>query len=184
MNKGARGALIGPIVQQLRALVAGEERLRVYNDHVGEQRQRLWSFFGDEPRRRNNLSSVDILIADSERAEALLILEIEETNASPKTLLGDVFAVAFGGHISAKGGLRYKVTRDTELWVCFEVEAKGYQREKAEALKNPVCEALAHVPNPLQLSFIIADSPQGLVEHVCAAARQWLERKSGAPPRR
>lgn len=181
MDRGTRGVQIGPIFEQLSALVAREERLRIYSDHIGKRRQRLWSFFGDEPHRQNLLSSVDILIADSERGEALLVLEIEETGASPKKLLGDVFAVALGEHIAA-GGLAYKVTRDTELWVCFPAKAKGSQRGRAEALKDRIRERLADLTNPLHFSFIIVESRRDLVEEICAAAKQWLERKFGTLP--
>jgi len=47
-------------------------------------------FLGEEVRNENRLTDIDILVANQEK-EILLLIEIEESPISPKTLLGDIF---------------------------------------------------------------------------------------------
>ena len=48
-------------------------------------------FYNSEPSRITNLAEVDIMITKDK--EILFLIEIEETQSSPKRLLGDVLAL-------------------------------------------------------------------------------------------
>ena len=56
--------------------------------------------------REDELSQLDIAIIEKSsdlRERAVVLVEIEETNDRPKTLLGDIFGFLFGEHVFFKG---------------------------------------------------------------------------------
>ena len=169
------GALIGLISKELVALAERYEHLQVYYDHIGEGRQRLWSFYGDKPHRWNLLSAVDILVGDSRKPKpkAALIIEIEEAGATPKKLLGDIFATALGDAIPTRDGERYAITPDTGLWVCFPANPEGHQRERDERLAKRIGSLAygAHLPH---VEFVVAERREELVQSVCDKLRGWF----------
>lgn len=65
----------------------------------------LVSWFGEagSHRRDSELGQIDIAVRERASMRTIALIEIEETNDRPKTLLGDVFAVLLGDHISFKG---------------------------------------------------------------------------------
>lgn len=148
----------------------------MYYDHIGEGRQRLWSFFGDKPHRWNLLSAVDILVGDSQKQEAALIIEIEETGATPKKLLGDIFATALGDAIPTKDGQRYAITPNTGLWVCFPANPEGHQRERDERLARRI-SSLAYAAHLPHVEFVVTERREDLVKSVCDKLRGWFARK-------
>jgi hypothetical protein len=48
------------------------------------------------------LSQLDIAVVERSSNRVLALVEIEETTDRPKTLLGDIFGVLFGEHVSFK----------------------------------------------------------------------------------
>ena len=48
-------------------------------------------FIGEQVKNANRLTDIDVLVANQDK-EILLLIEIEESPISPKTLLGDIFA--------------------------------------------------------------------------------------------
>jgi len=71
------------------------------NENVGE----IVSWYGNakECSRETELSQLDIAIVERSSNKAIALIEIEETSNSPKTLLGEVFCILMGNHISFRG---------------------------------------------------------------------------------
>jgi len=82
-------------------------------DQVGVIR----SWFGDKLARDFLLADVDIAVVLPNSNQVLALVEIEESSASPKTLLGDVFATLFGDHIIFQGKRELLVDERTTLIV-------------------------------------------------------------------
>jgi len=76
-----------------------EERTKkdylVYYDHGDPTRhdnvKAIKGFVGEKVKNANRLTDIDVLVANRNN-EILLLIEIEESQISPKTLLGDIFA--------------------------------------------------------------------------------------------
>jgi hypothetical protein len=59
-----------------------------------------WYGDGKKPERETELSQVDLAIVELGSNKVIALIEIEETNDRPKTLLGDVFSVLLGDQIN------------------------------------------------------------------------------------
>jgi hypothetical protein len=68
------------------------------NKNVGT----IVSWYGDgkKPERETELSQLDLAIVEPSSNKVIALIEIEETNDRPKTLLGDVFCTLVGDQIS------------------------------------------------------------------------------------
>ena len=68
------------------------------NTNVGT----IVSWYGDgkKPERETELSQLDLAIVELTSNKVLALIEIEETNDTPKTLLGDVFCTLVGDQIN------------------------------------------------------------------------------------
>ena len=178
MDENAKGALMEPIVCRVRPLIENRAGLQLFHDHTLEGAQHVRCFFGCEPHGWNTLSLVDLLIADRESGKALLIIEVEETGADPKRMLGDVFAVALSEHISVwesgdkQKPVTYEITPETEVWVCFPATKAGGQRKRAEKLKQRIPQKLRI---PVHVDFVIVETWDDLVPKVAARVKAWLE---------
>lgn len=173
----AKGSLVGPISQHIRTAAADDDALCIYTDHAGEDPQRLWCLFGDEPHHGNLLASVDMLVGSANAPEALLIIEIEETGAVPKKLLGDIFAVALGEAIVTQNHDRYAITPRTELWVCFPANPKGDQKARDCTLIKRVRGVVSDAATLPRLKVIITEKQEELVGRVSCELTKWLHHR-------
>jgi hypothetical protein len=82
-------------------------------DHVGK----IVSQFGDKRGRDVELSQLDIAIVEKNSSKVFALIEIEEANDNPKTLMGDLFGVLLGDHISFRGERELEVGGHTTLIV-------------------------------------------------------------------
>jgi hypothetical protein len=71
----------------------------IANDNVGK----IVSAISEKIGRGDELSQLDIAIVEEESNNAIVLVEIEETNDRPKTFLGDIFGILFGNYVSFKG---------------------------------------------------------------------------------
>ena len=173
----AKGSLVGPISQHIRTAAADDDALCIYTDHAGEDPQRLWCLFGDVPHRGNLLASVDMLVGSANAPEALLIIEIEETGAVPKKLLGDIFAVALGEAIVTRSHDRYAITPRTQLWVCFPANPKGEQKRRDLELISRVRGITRNAAALPSIRFIITKETADLVDRVSCELTKWLHHR-------
>lgn len=75
------------------------------------------SWFGDKLMRDSLLADLDIAVVLPDSNRLVVLIEIEESSANPKTLLGDVFATLFGDHITFQGKRELVVDSKTILIV-------------------------------------------------------------------
>jgi len=104
-------------------------QFQVYYDHGNPEAHSnvavIKAFLGDEVTRENKLADIDVMVTN-QAGEILLLIEIEESPISPKTLLGDVFASLLStGFAATIGGKQtyFRVTPQTQLWVAGYVES-------------------------------------------------------------
>ncbi len=114
----------------LTEALRGQADYRVYYDHgdpkVDKNVAVIKAFFGETVTKENKLAEVDVMVVNQEN-EILLLIEIEESQISPKTLLGDVFAclLSSGFAVRVEGKQVYfRVTTQTQLWIVGTVPCK------------------------------------------------------------
>jgi len=103
---------------------------QVYYDH-GDSRLHdnvavIKGFLGDTVTSKNKLAEVDVMVVNQNH-EVLLLIEIEESLLSPKTLFGDVFASIFSNKFAVNVSGRqtyFSVTKQTKLLVAGYVPRK------------------------------------------------------------
>jgi len=68
----------------------------VFYDHGNPQENSnvavIKGFFGDKVTNRNRLTDIDVMVVNNKK-EVVLLIEIEESEMSPKKLLGDIFSI-------------------------------------------------------------------------------------------
>lgn len=139
---------------------------QIYYDH-GDSEQHdnvavIKGFLGDTVTRDNKLADVDIMVANRDH-DILMLIEIEESSLSPKTLLGDVFASIFSNKfaVNVVGKQTYfSITKQTKLLVA------GYVPQKTRKKSNLMIEIRSRLadfsgPNDSismdQVDFIIGE---------------------------
>ena len=63
------------------------------------------------------MSHIDIALVEQDSERVFALIEIEETTDKPKTLLGDVFGILMGEHLSFGKDHPLRVDEDTALFV-------------------------------------------------------------------
>ena len=77
--------------------------LQVFYDHGDHSSQRIYSWFGTTyttPYTDQHLSWIDIIVAEPKLGKIHKIIEIEDSTAKPKTIIGDMMAVLLGDGIA------------------------------------------------------------------------------------
>jgi hypothetical protein len=86
------------------------------------------SWFGEQYGREAELSQIDIAIVEKSPYKAFALIEIEETNDSPKTFLGDALCILMGEHICFGGKYPILVDERTALIVLGKSEVSHEKR--------------------------------------------------------
>lgn len=146
----------GQITVKAAATLLGyyEKRYDVFYDHdstkviVGK----IVSWFGDKYNRESELSQLDIAIIEKGSDKALALIEIEETNDTPKTFMGDVLGVLLGDHISFRGERKFSVGEYTTLIVLgkskvMHKKRNEYLREQGMKIKSSLSTANSAIGN-------------------------------------
>ena len=104
MNTKTDGQLTAEIAEQLAAYY-DEKGFDVLHDHgpASKNKGEIIAHFGKTLSRKSELSHLDIAIVERSSEKVCALIEIEETSARPKTLLGDAFGTLLAEHISFKG---------------------------------------------------------------------------------
>lgn len=143
-NKRTRraGEKTGQFGRWLTDALIDNPKYRVYYDHGDPQKSDnvavIKSFMGEEVTNSNRLADVDVMVYNPDR-EILLLIEIEESALSPKTLFGDIFANLFSTKFAVRDGgeQRYfSVTPQTHLIIAgFIPRANKENKEKIEEIQ-------------------------------------------------
>ncbi len=94
--------------------------LRVFYDHGCDLSQRSYSWFGttySAPYTAQHLSWIDIIVAEPKSGKVHKIIEIEDSTAKPKTIMGDVLAVLLGDGLAFAGRSDWQIGEWTSLIV-------------------------------------------------------------------
>lgn len=89
-------------------------------------------FNGIKVLNKNRLTDVDILVGRDDK-KAKLLIEVEQSLASPKTVLGDLLATLMCNKFAIKKDKYhdyYEVCEKTHLMLAFPYKEKGYSKEK------------------------------------------------------
>jgi len=98
---------------------------KVYYDH-GDRRKpnvaEIRGFFGESLTNKNEVTQIDIMVANRER-EIITLIQIEESPKSPKEYLAPAFATLMCSNFAVKRQ-RFKVVCETKLIIAAVVKAK------------------------------------------------------------
>ncbi len=169
MARAPHGRLMGPIVEGLKEMIGARPDLGFFWDHAAGGRP-AHSYFGPEQHNWNELATVDLLIADRRTHEALWVVEVEETGADPKKVLGDIFALALAERL-AVGVEAFELTPRTELLVCFPAKTRGGQVRRARQLEGRIGRLLAAAGCPLHLTLVVVEEREQIVSAVVDVLR-------------
>ena len=90
------------------------------------------SWYGTHYGATACLALLDIAVVRQESDQAVALIEIEESAAPPKVLLGDAFATLLGDHITFQGNHALEVGKWTTLIVLVHAAGEGKQQQVAE----------------------------------------------------
>ena len=142
--KSKDGERTGEFGLWLRRYLEEDDRYSVYYDHGDREKDPnvgyVKGFFGRQVADKNTLAYLDVMVVDNDNYEVVLLIEIEESKMSPKTLLGDIFAALMSNQFSVGVGSEAKYfdpTSETCLIVAGWVESKGAGQEKIESTIAP-----------------------------------------------
>jgi hypothetical protein len=135
----AHGALTAKLARQIADDWA-ERGYTVLYDHgsPGENVGKIVSWLGKAHRRESQLSQIDIAIVEKDSDQVFALIEIEETNDKPKTLLGDALGVLMGEHLSFAGKCELSVGQGTVLVILGK--SKIPHKERNEHLRKQVMD--------------------------------------------
>ena len=124
----------------------------VYFHHGDRQKwpnvAKIEGYYGEKVSNQNFLTAIDILVASAEN-KAILLIEIEESESSPKKIVGDVFTFLMCNHIAvSRQGKQHVFQINPETKFIFA----GWARKKGSKL-----DKLHKVISPRILNFTTPD---------------------------
>ncbi len=135
MDKKSRGQLAVKVAETLSGYYEARG-YDVFYDHDSTKANvgKITSWSGDRYSRDAELSQLDVAILPKGSDRALALIALEETSDSPKALLGDLFGVLLGDHISFRGERNFSVGEHTTLIILGK--SKAMHRKRNENLRE------------------------------------------------
>jgi hypothetical protein len=153
MDKKSQGRMMIKAAETLYGYYAARGYDVLYDhgstkDHIGK----IASRFGDSQGRDVELSQPDIAIVEKGSNRVFALIEIEEANDDPKILMGDLFGILLGDHISFRGERELAVGGHTSLIVLGKSMAphrkrNEYLREQAMKVKSSLSTGNSMIGN-------------------------------------
>jgi len=114
MTRGLETTNLGKrLTQKLKKV---DNSLIVYIGHgVSDDSKKIQGFMSKEINNGTRVADIDIMIATSNR-DVLFLVEIEESSAAPKTILGDIFSILFCDGVQVDNRI-YEVNPQTKVIV-------------------------------------------------------------------
>jgi hypothetical protein len=106
-------------------------------DKLGE----IVAWFGPQYNKKARLAVLDIAVVSRDTGKVLALVEIEESGATPKTLLGDVFATLLGESFMFQGQRELDVDDKTVLIVLLHART-GSKRDQILAVRDRLGQLL------------------------------------------
>ena len=131
------GKLTGEFGLWLSNYLGNNHQYSVYYDHGDNQKDlnvlAIKGFYGKLITNKNRLVDSDLIVVNNKNNSVDLLIEIEETEMSPKKLLGDVFTTLMCNQfaVSIDNEQKYfSLSPETHLIVAGVVKTKGTGQEK------------------------------------------------------
>jgi len=102
------------------------------------------SWFGGHYDSNSRLSLLDIAVVDRHLDRAIVLVEVEESSSSPKTIIGDAFGILFGDHITFQGKRNLVVGDFTRFLVLLNGRGER-KRRRALYLQNHIAGLIKHM---------------------------------------
>lgn len=118
--------------------------------------------FFARPSAATTLSYVDLAIVDEANGRVELLVEIEESGAEPKKIVGDVVNLALADGLRIQG--RDYPLREIPLLLGLRTPPAGRRAAKARALCRLIAERLAAAGRTIDLTPIAAADGAGLIQ--------------------
>ncbi len=129
-----QGKRTGEFGRWLTGYLDRNSQYSVFYDHGSIQEDSnvgvIKGFYGHEVTNRNRISDVDVMVVNDD-GEVVLLIEIEESEMSPKKLLGDVFATIMCNRFAVRMGNEQKyfcATPKTRLIVSGVLSSRGQDK--------------------------------------------------------
>jgi hypothetical protein len=118
--------------------------LTVYHDHGPESEKvgEISAYFGKELHRDNKLAEVDIAILDQQK-KVILLIEVEENDDRPKTVIGDVMSTLFADGIAFKSKQR-DMHDDGATLIVRARNSKVGHKERMGEINNRIAQILGN----------------------------------------
>ena len=141
------GEKTGQFGRWLTDSLKDDTKYQVYYDHGAPTKfdnvAVIKSFIGKELTNKTRLADIDVMVYNTDH-EILLLIEIEESSLSPKTLFGDRFSILFSAGFSVNDGCEKKyftVTPKTHLIIGgFVKNFLAGGKEKIEEIQKRLTE--------------------------------------------
>jgi hypothetical protein len=116
----------------------------IYYDHGNKQEYpnvaEIKGFYAQQVTNKNRLVDTDVMVVNNDNNRVILLLEIEESEMSPKKLLGDVFATSMFNQFAVRIENEQKyfsVDSRTRLIVAGVVQNPGDGQDKIRKTITP-----------------------------------------------
>lgn len=158
--------------------------LSVYYDHGNKEADpnvvAAMGYYGEKVRNNNRLTDVDILIGSQDK-HIVLLIEVEQSTASPKTVLGDILATKMCNKFAVKTDNNnhdvYSVTPDSRLLIAFPYKERGNKKQKMEHIERRILEIKAYRDgiSSKNIQFVMGSSIEAVLEKLKIKVEEYLE---------
>lgn len=123
----ADGKMTAELGQLLELEISGPE-IKVIYDHGDKQNENVGaiSAYYDELRRDTKLAEIDIAILDKDD-NVILLIEVEESDDRPKTIIGDAMTIFLSDGIAFKGETKKPNSDEIILLILFREPESGHE---------------------------------------------------------
>jgi len=166
----SHGELTAKLARKISQILDKNKYQLLYDHGIpGKNVGEIVSWFGDKDNceRETELSQLDIAIIEKNRKAAIALIEIEETNDRPKTLLGDALCVLMGDHICFGGNYEILVDERTILFILGRSEVSHVKHN--EKRNKYLCEKVMKTKSGLStvncvIGNVVIESFSGIEE--------------------
>jgi hypothetical protein len=157
----------------------------VYYDHADKQEDSnvavVKGFYGQQVANKNRLTDIDVMVINNENDEVILLIEIEETEMSPKKLLGDVFATLMCNRFAVRKGSEqryFSISPKTRLIVTGVLSSLGSGQEKIKNIIVPRLRQFDIPDDAIQadnIKFVIGEDISEMIKELKSETKSYLE---------
>ena len=152
------------------------DQYSVYSDHGSIQKETnvgvIKGFYGEQVTNKNRLTDIDVMVVNNNNDEAVLLIEIEESEMPPKKVLGDVFATLMCNRFAVRIENEQKyfgVSATTQLIVAGVVSERGDKQYKIRNVILPALRKFTVPDDSVQIDkvkFVMGDDVSETIENL------------------